>query len=313
MYFDDYMIREISPALFADDFDAYVAGSQLVVQNSTDWRTWSGGSGTGEDPFVSNAYANSGMNSTLIVYNNDVVKLLGSKTSGVYSMSWQMYIPNGGAGYFNTMGGFAPNPNNWAMSVDFNVGGGANLNDIPGAPYAFTYAYDTWHQVEVVVDLDQDLAEFRFNGAVIHQWQWTQGTKPLRLDANDFWGQTADDEMYIDDYVFDTTAPLTPNSIGDGADALPTTFDLAQNYPNPFNPTTTIKYQLPKKADVKIVIYNMLGQLVRTVVNKAVDAGYQEVVWDGLNDNGNRVATGIYIYRMEADKFVKSHKMIMMK
>ena len=57
----------------------------------------------------------------------------------------------------------------------------------------------------------------------------------------------------------------------------------------------------------------MLGQVVRTVVDKAVDAGYQTVVWDGLNDSGARVATGIYIYRMEADDFVKSNKMIMMK
>ena len=314
-YIDDYELKEISPAIFADNFDSYTAGTQLVVQNSIDWRTWSaGGAGTGEDPFVSDAYSNSGPNSVVIMPNNDLVKTYGSKTSGVWSIAFNMYIPNGQAGYFNTMAGFDPNTNSWAMWVDFNVGGGAVLDGVPGSPVAFTYAYDTWQMVEVIIDLDQDLAELHLDGAVIHQWQWTDGgTTPLRLDATDFFGATANDEMYIDDYVFDTAASLTPNSIGDGTNALPTTFDLAQNYPNPFNPTTTIKYQLPKKADVKIVIYNMLGQVVRTIVDKSVDAGYQEVVWDGLNDTGNRVATGVYIYRMETDKFVKAHKMIMMK
>jgi hypothetical protein len=105
-----------------------------------------------------------------------------------------------------------------------------------------------------------------------------------------------------------------PYGIGDDLiPEIPTEFALGQNYPNPFNPTTTIKYQLPKKADVRIVIYNMLGQVVRKVVNRSVDAGYHEVVWDGLNESGSRVSTGVYFYRMETDEFVKTHKIIMMK
>jgi hypothetical protein len=316
-YIDDYELKEVPSALFEETFDTYTAGTQLTVQNSVDWTTWSGTPGTGEDPFVSDAYANSGANSVVIVQNNDLVRLHGSLTSGVYSMSFMAYVPSGQSGYFNTLAGFTPNAFNWGMDCYFDVGGGGRMTGGSATEVTFSYAHDTWFLVETVVDLDQDLAEFRIDGAVIHQWQWTLGSvgsgSPLQLDANDFFGAAASDEMYMDDYVFDTTAPLTPNSIGDGTNALPTIFDLAQNYPNPFNPTTTIKYQLPKKADVKIVIYNMLGQLVRTVVDKAVDAGYQEVVWDGLNDTGSRVATGIYIYRMEAGDFVKSHKMIMMK
>ncbi|MCF7842292.1 MAG: choice-of-anchor J domain-containing protein, partial [Lentisphaeria bacterium] len=78
---------------------------------------------------------------------------------------------------------------------------------------------------------------------------------------------------------------------------LPTTYALAQNYPNPFNPTTTIKYQMPKDARVTLVVYNMLGQVVTKLVNQQQTAGYYQVQWNGLNDRGQMVPTGIYIYQ----------------
>jgi hypothetical protein len=104
-----------------------------------------------------------------------------------------------------------------------------------------------------------------------------------------------------------------PSAIGDGLAEVPTVFDLQQNYPNPFNPTTMIKYQLPNTVDVRLDIFNVLGQRVRTLVNSKVDAGYYEVAWDGTNEFGSKVATGLYIYRIHAGSFVKSQKMILMK
>jgi len=98
-----------------------------------------------------------------------------------------------------------------------------------------------------------------------------------------------------------------------GDDLLPAEFALRQNYPNPFNPSTTIKYALKTNADVKLTIYNILGQEVRTLINNNMAAGYKEVVWNGLDNHGRQVATGVYIYRIEAGDFVKSHKMIFMK
>jgi len=94
---------------------------------------------------------------------------------------------------------------------------------------------------------------------------------------------------------------------------LPTTYDISSNYPNPFNPTTTIKYQLPQTSDVGLVIFNILGQKVRTLVNGRVEAGYHTAVWDGRNESGARAASGIYIYRFQADNFLKIQKMILMK
>jgi len=90
-------------------------------------------------------------------------------------------------------------------------------------------------------------------------------------------------------------------------------YHLAQNYPNPFNPVTNIKFQLPEITDVKLVVYNVIGQKIKTLVKGQKNIGYYNIQWDGINDNGHQVATGIYIYRFEAGDYVKSQKMILMK
>lgn len=91
------------------------------------------------------------------------------------------------------------------------------------------------------------------------------------------------------------------------------TFELYQNYPNPFNPTTTIKYQLPRASQVKIEIYNILGQKVRTLVNKKQKPGKYEVVWNGRNDTGTRVGSGMYLYYMRAGDFTDVKKMLLLR
>ncbi len=94
---------------------------------------------------------------------------------------------------------------------------------------------------------------------------------------------------------------------------LPTVFAVHQNYPNPFNPETVIKYELPKSSEVKLVIYNLLGQEVRTLLREKVEAGRHQVVWNGMNNSGHRVASGIYIYRFEAGNYSRIMKMILLK
>jgi hypothetical protein len=94
---------------------------------------------------------------------------------------------------------------------------------------------------------------------------------------------------------------------------LPKEFDLRQNYPNPFNPTTVIQYALPKTSEVKIQIYNILGQKVSTLVNEPQEPGYKMIHWDGKDDSGNEVSSGIYFYRIVAKNFVKCKKMTLLK
>lgn len=94
---------------------------------------------------------------------------------------------------------------------------------------------------------------------------------------------------------------------------LPKEFDLRQNYPNPFNPITVIEYALPKTSQVKIQIYNILGQKVRNLVSEPQEPGYKTIYWDGRDDHGNEVSSGIYFYRILAGDFVKCKKMTLLK
>lgn len=94
---------------------------------------------------------------------------------------------------------------------------------------------------------------------------------------------------------------------------VPTNFALEQNFPNPFNPSTTIKYQIAEPTKVAISIYSIDGQLVNTLVNDAKDAGYYQVVWNGTNSYGKQVASGMYIYRIDAGNFVSTKKLMLMK
>lgn len=316
MYVDDYSVEKIIPnLLFSDSFDGYTAGTRLVVQNPVYWSTWSGPSGTGEDPFVSNAHALSGANSVVIVQNNDLVKTFGSLTTGKWKISFQIYIPSGKAGYFNTLAGFTPNPFNWGMECYFDLGGGGRLFGGSSTPATFSWTADTWQPVEVIVDLTNDLAQFHFNGLMVHSWTWTAGASgggsPLRLDANDFFGATANDEMYVDDYAIEDITGIV--GIGNNGSPVVDEFALHQNYPNPFNPSTTIAYTLKENANVTLKIYNMLGQEVKTLVSAHQAAGVKEVAWDGTNNAGAQVASGIYIYRLEANDFVASRRMLLMK
>ena len=98
------------------------------------------------------------------------------------------------------------------------------------------------------------------------------------------------------------------------ASDLPKTFSLAQNYPNPFNPTTTIVYTIPTDVSrFSLTIYDINGRHVRTLGKGQLSAGRYEVTGDGLTDNGIRAASGIYIYRIVADRFNDTKKMLLIK
>jgi hypothetical protein len=94
---------------------------------------------------------------------------------------------------------------------------------------------------------------------------------------------------------------------------LPQAYGLSQNYPNVFNPETQIAYQLPQAGLVSLKVYNIKGELVRTLVDEYKEAGYHTVRWDGRNQDGNEVASGVYFYRLVTNDFSSTKKMIMMK
>ena len=96
-------------------------------------------------------------------------------------------------------------------------------------------------------------------------------------------------------------------------ETLPEVYALGFNYPNPFNPETTIKYALPQTSDVKLVIYNSIGQVVRTLVAERQSIGRYAFTWDATNDRGQAVSSGIYLYRLQAGEFARVRKMLLLK
>jgi len=115
--------------------------------------------------------------------------------------------------------------------------------------------------------------------------------------------------LYIDDFSIysdggvDTDDNVTPVL----------TTSLEGNYPNPFNPSTTIRYSLKEAGPVSIEIYNIKGQLVRTLINEVKEAGNHTIVWNGRDKNNSSVSSGVYFYKMKAGKYSSTKKMIMMK
>ncbi|UCE17116.1 MAG: T9SS type A sorting domain-containing protein [Gemmatimonadota bacterium] len=95
--------------------------------------------------------------------------------------------------------------------------------------------------------------------------------------------------------------------------ALPTEYGLVQNYPNPFNPETVIAYQLPEESHVTLTVYNVLGQEIRRLTDERQSGGFYQIVWDGKNEFGKDVSTGVYFYRLQAGGFKSVKKMMMLK
>jgi hypothetical protein len=98
----------------------------------------------------------------------------------------------------------------------------------------------------------------------------------------------------------------------DALTTLPGEYDLEQNYPNPFNPSTVIRFSLPVPEDVRIEVYNVLGQRVSVLHNGILHAGNHNLVWDGKDDNGTRVSSGVYFCRMVTDNYTASRKMVLL-
>ena len=115
--------------------------------------------------------------------------------------------------------------------------------------------------------------------------------------------------FFIDDISLD----IITTGIGAPITNAPTNFALKQNYPNPFNPLTTIAYQLPGNTHVELRIYNLAGQEITTLVNQRQSAGLKQIVWNGLDENGHPVASGIYTYRLHAGNYIETRKMVLLK
>jgi hypothetical protein len=133
-------------------------------------------------------------------------------------------------------------------------------------------------------------------------------------------GATADGRLLVADMRKESSVTVTG---GNGEQyytisrtatgSLPSGFALDQNYPNPFNPSTQISYSLPQAGQVRLEIFNVLGQQVKTLIDNSVEAGRHLVTWDATDNAGRAVSSGVYFYRLSSDRFVDRKKMLLLR
>jgi hypothetical protein len=189
--------------------------------------------------------------------------------------------------------------------------------------YSASYEVDPpgWYQMEFKIAYSTGTPGiYVANGAgVAAGRRYYQFIHPTRInqDLSTEWPATY--EFPVVDWTwrnlpFEPPPDLTkPTSVAEKDPGIPFSFALEQNYPNPFNPETTIHYQLARSIQVKIGIYNVMGQLVKTLVDENQNAGKHTVVWRGDNDQGKVVSTGIYFVKMQAGDFTQTHKMTLLR
>jgi hypothetical protein len=195
--------------VYEDDFESYTVGDYLAVSNPEWWTTWSDDPGSAEDAVISSDEAASGVNSVYVSGTNDMVLKLGNKTSGMYWVDFNFFVPEGMAGYYNIQHYEAPGVE-WAFEIYFKADGTGFMNAGGAEAATFTYTQGTWFTVENYIDLNNDWAQVYFDSELIYEWQFSlqaQGEPgQLQLGGVNFYagaetGETP--EYYFDDVNFE--------------------------------------------------------------------------------------------------------------
>ena len=157
------------------------------------------------------------------------------------------------------------------------------------------------------------------NGSAITISQGQTVNVPRTITLNSGWRTN---KLKVVVFVQDNTSKTVQNAevievgiltgVGDRGE-VPAVFSLGQNFPNPFNPTTTIAYNVAHESFVTLTVYNLLGQEVRTLVADLRAAGSHSAVWDGRDDAGREVPSGVYLYRMNAGRFQDTRRMVLVR
>jgi hypothetical protein len=188
-------------------------------------------------------------------------------------------------------------PEPTGLTVAYNAPGGTNVSwDASGEPDVVLYRI--YRDIEMSFDpAPEDL---------VHE------------TPDSFWVDTVEDGyLYyyrvsaVDDAGNESPRAATETTTG--AETQPGAIVLHQNVPNPFNPTTLIRFELPARARVRLHVYDVGGRLVRTLVDGELQQGLQEIPWNGRDDRGVNVASGVYFYRLETPRAVVSRKMVLLR
>ncbi len=259
-YFDDVCFEEIFED-FCEDFDDLSVGDYVAVELD-DWTTWSNNPGSAEDALITDVVSLSPDNSFEVTGSTDLIRLFADENleGGKYYFSLNMYVADGYCGYFNLQKDVVPGVE-WGFQVMFDVDGTASVDAGAAAAATFPFMHDTWILNELIVDIDEDWAEYWVDGILIIEWQWTLGTfgtpgaNTLGSSNIYAWASAGNSPLaYFDDVCFEV---LEPVGIGDIPADMRTVSTVI--YPNPARDRITINSD---EIIDEVRIFNNMGQLV---------------------------------------------------
>lgn len=205
-------------ATTCDDFENLNVGDYVAVE-LPDWTTWSNSPGSAEDAQITNATASSGTNAFQVDGTTDLVRLFNSTNyyNGEYEFSTMINVASGNCGYFNLQKDVVAGTE-WGFEVQFDADGVATVNAGAEAAATFNFSHNTWHLNEITVDLDNNSAEYYFNGSLIVSWQWSLGANgtsgAISLGSANFyaWASTGNSPLaYFDDVCFEDISVFEPD------------------------------------------------------------------------------------------------------
>ncbi len=201
---DGVQIKSGYDYLFQDDFESFTTGQYVALDGNQDWwTTWTNQPGGTEDAEIKDTYSASPTHAALLEDGTDLILKLGNKTSGKYQINFKYYIPTDSAGYFNIQRFEDPGVE-WAYEVYFGKTGDGYMS-IDGEQVGFfSYAHDTWMQIENIIDLTNDSAFMYIDGNLINAWVYSTGSTTVQLGGVDFYagapqGEEAFSKVYLDD------------------------------------------------------------------------------------------------------------------
>ncbi|HKB84807.1 MAG TPA: LamG-like jellyroll fold domain-containing protein, partial [Ignavibacteriaceae bacterium] len=180
--------------------------------------------------------------------------------------------------------------------------------------YRVVFKRDSTHAIFQLFDENNNMIDEVTNDSTVADNPPVNATAPLRIGNGGNLNGTRGFSGKIDQVlVYNNFEGQNTTGVKDETAEIPKRFELLQNYPNPFNPTTTIKFGVAKAGQVSLVVYDLLGRKVKTLFNENTHAGFHTAEWDGTNEYGNKVATGLYFYQLKAESIQLTHKMILLK
>ncbi len=288
-------------ALLTDDFEAY---DDFAI----DFANW-----TLVDNDLSQTYGientefdNAGLPMAYMVFN---------PASTTPAITEAGFMASSGSKYLASFASMTPDNDDWLISRAFTIDAEASLSFMAKS---ITDSYGLERFNVLVSNGSTDLNDFTVISGdtyVEAPLSWNSYT----YDLNAYAGQTvrfAIQCVSSDAFIFmiDDIEVLAPNGTPISSDDVELAGNaLLNNYPNPFNPETTIAFNVKDAGDVTIDIYNIKGQKVKQLVNDNYSTGIHTVVWNGQDDNNNKVSSGVYFYKMRSGKYSKTKKMILMK